>query len=191
MLRLNGKIERTAEETRQVRFTGYEDPTILMRSRTSQASQRLSTSRPEQEFLFQVGEPCGAPRLDRSDDASLGSYSYDLTNTLQSNLTRRTPFPTFNTHFMWNYHLTQEAFHLRPETNESSSDDETVSTRLHPDRYSSWVLPFIHGSLDQASLYSRLQSRYSSHQTQPTYLFARDPSVRTNDLYNTYRQKIA
>lgn len=73
------------------------------------------------------------------------SYSYDLTNTLQINLTRPTSYPTFNQHFMWNHHLLEPAFDLGDE-----HDGENGRTRGHH-KCSSWVLPFIHGFVDQAS----------------------------------------
>ena len=62
------------------------------------------------------------------------SYSYDITNTLQTNLTVSTTNRKWNTRFMWNYHLAAPAFDL------AGSQDK-----------SRWVLPLIHGFVDQAS----------------------------------------
>lgn len=67
------------------------------------------------------------------------SYTYDLTNTLQTNLTMPNPLGhnegvrRFNTRFMWNHHLLTPAFGLE------GGD------------VSGWVLPMIHGFVDQAS----------------------------------------
>ena len=67
------------------------------------------------------------------------SYTYDLTSTLQSNATSRNqsnpgPWP-FTSRFAWNYHLFAAAF-------ESPEGD---AFKAH------WVLPLIHGHVDQAS----------------------------------------
>lgn len=86
------------------------------------------------------------------------SYSYDLTNTLQVNLTRRAPTPVHNTHFMWNFHLLQRAFGLSEGlAAEDLSDrremkvEETEDGEEEENRFSNWVLPLIHGFVDQAS----------------------------------------
>jgi hypothetical protein len=69
---------------------------------------------------------------------TLGSYTYDLTSTLQCNLTSRNKFSggkwPFNDRYAWNWHMFEAVFR------ESSG-----STRAH------WVLPVIHGHVDQAS----------------------------------------
>lgn len=62
------------------------------------------------------------------------SYSYDITNTLQKNLTTPDNERLWNARFMWNYHLLQPAFDLE-----------------NPKERSQWVLPMIHGSFDQTS----------------------------------------
>lgn len=62
------------------------------------------------------------------------SYSYDLTNTLQKNLTVADQRRKWNTRFMWNYYLLAPAFNLE-----------------EPRGRSRWVLPLIHGFVDQAS----------------------------------------
>jgi hypothetical protein len=67
------------------------------------------------------------------------SHTYDLTSTLQSNATSRNqsnpgPWP-FTTRFAWNYHLFAAAF----------ENPERDTSRAH------WVLPLIHGHVDQAS----------------------------------------
>jgi len=71
------------------------------------------------------------------------SYTYDLTSTLQSNLTRRpaahgsSPRWTFHDRFAWNHHMLEEAFGKRAEGIAKSH----------------WVLPLVHGHVDQASSY--------------------------------------
>jgi len=62
------------------------------------------------------------------------SYSYDITNTLQTNLTVSPENRKWNTRFMWNHHLLEPAFDLE-----------------EPKGRSRWVLPLIHGFVDQAS----------------------------------------
>lgn len=63
------------------------------------------------------------------------SYSYDITNTLQTNLTISPDHRKWNTRFMWNHHLLKPAFDLE-----------------EPKGRSRWVLPLIHGFVDQASM---------------------------------------
>jgi hypothetical protein len=70
---------------------------------------------------------------------SFFSYTYDLTSTLQSNATSRNQsnpgrWP-FTTRFAWNYHLFAAAF----------ENSESETPKAH------WVLPLIHGHVDQAS----------------------------------------
>lgn len=85
----------------------------------------------------------------------MNSYTYDLTNTLQRNLTHvkadtvaetsasgaaRNGPPSawgFNDKFVWNWHLLQSAF-------------------ANPNEASAWVLPLVHGFCDQASEWSAL-----------------------------------
>lgn len=62
------------------------------------------------------------------------SYSYDITNVLQLNLTVPAEKRRLNTRFMWNHHLLEPVFDLEDPRNRSP-----------------WVLPFIHGSFDQTS----------------------------------------
>jgi hypothetical protein len=80
-------------------------------------------------------------------------YSYDLTNTLQTNLTVPVHKRKWNTRFMWNHHLLQSAFDLD-----------------NPEGKSRWVLPLIHGFVDQAKInvftrtvYLTLIARRSRH----------------------------
>ena len=68
------------------------------------------------------------------------SYTYDLTSTLQDNLTRP---PTdsnklFNDRFAWNYHMMAAPF----------ADKEA------PKRPFRWLLPLVHGHVDQASAFN-------------------------------------
>ena len=78
------------------------------------------------------------------------SYTYDLTSTLQSNATSRNlsnpgPWP-FTSRFAWNYHLFAVAF---------ENPESEAAPKAH------WVLPIIHGHVDQAS--SRHISLFSIH----------------------------
>ncbi|WWC73521.1 uncharacterized protein I206_107492 [Kwoniella pini CBS 10737] len=81
------------------------------------------------------------------------SYSYDITNSLQTNLTVSPQNRRWNTRFMWNHYLLSPAF-----------DVETPKGR------SQWVLPLIYGFLDQAKInvftrtvYLTLIARRSRH----------------------------
>ncbi|WOO77582.1 Polyphosphoinositide phosphatase [Vanrija pseudolonga] len=81
------------------------------------------------------------------------SYSYDITNTLQVNLTTHPDEKLWNSRFMWNYHLLTPAFDLEDPKNRSQ-----------------WVLPLIHGSFDQTKInvfsrtvYLTLIARRSRH----------------------------
>ena len=72
------------------------------------------------------------------------SYSYDITQTLQSNMTRpslkkkdRAPH---NDMFMWNHYLWEEV-----KKDEGLSED--------------WILPVIYGFVDQASRWSIMYDR--------------------------------
>ena len=71
------------------------------------------------------------------------SYTYDLTSTLQHNLVGSSrsvngKWP-FNDRYAWNFHLLTHAF-----------GQESSSVRAH------WILPLIHGHVDQASACSSL-----------------------------------
>jgi hypothetical protein len=74
------------------------------------------------------------------------SYTYDLTNTLQVNMTRP-PYTQlqddskkvesnnrYNLMFVWNYYLMKSGF-------------ESINTQ------SSWILPMVYGFVDQASMH--------------------------------------
>ncbi|BEI98809.1 hypothetical protein CcaverHIS631_0311080 [Cutaneotrichosporon cavernicola] len=63
------------------------------------------------------------------------SYSYDITNVLQLNLTVPDGKRRLNTRFMWNHHLLKPVFDLED-----------------PENRSPWVLPLIHGSFDQTKI---------------------------------------
>lgn len=69
----------------------------------------------------------------------MSSYTYDLTSTLQHNLTRSGLAPcrqwSMNDRFAWNHHLLTTAF------------DETSM----PSAKSHWLVPLMHGHVDQAS----------------------------------------
>ena len=73
------------------------------------------------------------------DRIALLSYTYDITSTLQSNATSRNqsnmgPWP-FTNRFAWNFHLFAAAF--------ENPERDAPKAR--------WVLPLIHGHVDQAS----------------------------------------
>ncbi|WWC65713.1 uncharacterized protein I303_108335 [Kwoniella dejecticola CBS 10117] len=81
------------------------------------------------------------------------SYSYDITNSLQTNLTVSPQNRQWNTRFMWNHYLLSPAFDLED-----------------PKGKSKWVLPLIYGFMDQAKInvftrtvYLTLIARRSRH----------------------------
>ncbi|EIW76771.1 hypothetical protein CONPUDRAFT_63271 [Coniophora puteana RWD-64-598 SS2] len=92
------------------------------------------------------------------------SYAYDLTSTLQNNLTRLEPldegnYYPFTDRFAWNFHLMTSPF-------ESDSP-----SKAH------WLLPLIHGHVDQAKLavlgrivFVTLIARRSRHYAGARYL---------------------
>ena len=66
----------------------------------------------------------------------LNSYTYDLTSTLQHNLTRPEAFGRiYNDRFAWNYSMIARPFE---------------DMGIQPTR-SQWLLPLVHGHVDQAS----------------------------------------
>lgn len=70
---------------------------------------------------------------------ALLSYTYDITSTLQSNATSRNQsklgYWPFTNRFAWNFHLFAAAF--------ENPESDAPKAR--------WVLPLIHGHVDQAS----------------------------------------
>lgn len=87
------------------------------------------------------------------------SYTYDLTSTLQANLTGvRRPascrssdsFHKIAARYMWNFSLLKEAFGL-----EDQRDGSWKPALGGPDsprtKFGSWLLPMIFGFVDQAS----------------------------------------
>lgn len=80
------------------------------------------------------------------------SHTYDLTSSLQANLTRPAYKRDnqsgsgwfFNDRFAWNHHMLVDAFGPdRPKTEEG--DEGQIGT--------CWVLPMIYGHVDQASMH--------------------------------------
>jgi hypothetical protein len=70
------------------------------------------------------------------------SYTYDITSTLQRNLTgtgraESTGRWTFNERYAWNHHMLLPAF--------GDKEDDRGIIRSH------WAIPLIHGHVDQAS----------------------------------------
>lgn len=123
--------------------------TCRLQSQGGQASgrstshERLQASRHVQELLLQVVEL--RPSTRRSHIANplhvnVHSYTYDLTSTLQHNLTRSGLGParqwSINDRFAWNHHLLTTAF----------GSASFPSTKSH------WLVPLIHGHVDQASM---------------------------------------
>ncbi|KZV63559.1 hypothetical protein PENSPDRAFT_589722 [Peniophora sp. CONT] len=93
------------------------------------------------------------------------SYTYDLTSTLQSNITSRNKLSggkwPFSDRYAWNYHMFASAFR----------DADTSTVKAH------WILPIIHGHVDQAKLnvlhrviYVTLIARRSRHYAGARYL---------------------
>ena len=67
------------------------------------------------------------------------SYTYDLTSTLQHNLTKHIPSTRmFNDRFAWNYYLMTTPF---------------IGDEDGPPLKACWLLPLIHGHVDQASVF--------------------------------------
>ncbi|KAH9922318.1 SacI homology domain-containing protein [Epithele typhae] len=94
------------------------------------------------------------------------SYTYDLTSTLQHNLTRSGLGParrwSINDRFAWNHYLLTAAF---------ARDETPSSNRSH------WLVPLIHGHVDQAKLtvlgrvvFITLIARRSRHHAGARYL---------------------
>lgn len=104
------------------------------------------------------------------------SYSYDITKTLQANMTGPGTPPNvqaehawgYNDNFMWNYHLLLPAFHdclTLPDSGEQVTKSQ--ARRIAKNR---WTLPLVHGFVDQAKLtvlgrtiYVMLIARRSRH----------------------------
>lgn len=80
------------------------------------------------------------------------SYTYDLTSTLQHNLTRSGLSParrwSINDRYAWNHHLLTAAF---------EEDNSSPSTKSH------WLVPLIHGHVDQASEYTISSMPYAAN----------------------------
>ncbi|KAF9006928.1 SacI homology domain-containing protein [Cyathus striatus] len=93
------------------------------------------------------------------------SYTYDITSTLQHNLTGSSrgvqgPWP-FNDRFAWNFHMISAAF----------LNQQIPSPKPH------WILPLVHGHVDQAKLtvlgrviFVTLIARRSRHYAGARYL---------------------
>jgi hypothetical protein len=90
------------------------------------------------------------------------SYTYDITATLQQNLTqtRRSSLRTeagapipYNDRFAWNHHMMIPLVDRKYTDDASSIVGENVSsTESLPRRQTSqWILPLMHGHVDQAS----------------------------------------
>jgi hypothetical protein len=114
------------------------------------------------------------------------SYTYDLTSTLQHNLTR--PYNSgsqshfsanmdgwnFNDRYAWNLHMLQPAFGRK--TDDAEQGGQRVKSR--------WVLPLVYGHVDQASCVLDLQLHLLSHNSHSIAL--RACCVGTCRLYYPY-----
>ncbi|KIP11132.1 hypothetical protein PHLGIDRAFT_64286 [Phlebiopsis gigantea 11061_1 CR5-6] len=98
------------------------------------------------------------------------SYTYDLTITLQHNLTRPYPRRMFNDRFAWNYHMMTKPFVQNVDV---GKEDREKEARLK----CQWLLPLVHGHVDQAKLtvfgrviFVTLIARRSRHHAGARYL---------------------
>lgn len=96
-------------------------------------------------------------------------YSYDITNSLQTNLTVLASNRAWNTRFMWNHHLLSPVFDLE-----------------EPKGRSRWVLPLIHGFVDQASEFRYVLAVAPS----PDRFLCRNPRLLTYRLPHPHCQTI-
>lgn len=139
-------------------FRAYDYPGWLIRL-TLLTFLRTSISRE----AFLPGTPIGCL-------SPLIRYSYDLTNTLQTNLTVSGNNRRWNTRFMWNHHLLSPAFNLE-----------------EPRGRSRWIIPLIHGFVDQAS------ERAQAYQSFPADHFLcpnRNSCILAYCLPHTYSKEI-
>lgn len=97
------------------------------------------------------------------------SYSYDLTSTLQHNLTRPNSRRMFNDRFAWNYHMMTRAFQNTSMSNSEKQQDAHLKSQ--------WIIPLVHGHVDQAKLtvlgrviFVTLIARRSRHHAGARYL---------------------
>lgn len=97
------------------------------------------------------------------------SYSYDLTSTLQYNLTRPDAYRMFNDRFAWNYHMMTRAFQDVPSPESKKQGDAHLRSQ--------WIIPLVHGHVDQAKLtvlgrviFITLIARRSRHHAGARYL---------------------
>ncbi|KAI0691187.1 polyphosphoinositide phosphatase [Cytidiella melzeri] len=95
------------------------------------------------------------------------SYTYDLTSSLQHNLTRPHAGRMFNDRFAWNHHMMTQPFPALFRERYLGQD----STRFH------WLIPLVHGHVDQAKLtvlsrivFVTLIARRSRHHAGARYL---------------------
>ena len=93
------------------------------------------------------------------------SYTYDITSTLQQNLTqtRRSSLRTdagalipYNDRFAWNHHmlipLVDRKQYDKDDSYPISDEKSSSTTKSLPRRQpSQWILPLMHGHVDQAS----------------------------------------
>lgn len=102
--------------------------------------QHLQTSRYVKTLLLQVL----FLYQQRNNAQRCNSHSYDITSTLQNNLTkpdrfRNSPWP-FTDRYVWNFHMMSRPF-----------------TDTAPRGAQAWLIPLIHGHVDQASKYRLLR----------------------------------
>ena len=118
----NHKIEKPAEEQRLMNIWKQVDLTKHFYFRCAHSYICLSQIVPTFQF----------------------SYTYDLTSTLQHNLTRPYARRMFNDRFAWNYHMMTKAFVQDVEFDKGDREKESLLK-------CQWLLPLVHGHVDQAS----------------------------------------
>jgi hypothetical protein len=98
----------------------------------------IQAGRPLEEFLLQV-HILTAPMSAQSHSAACCSYTYDVTSSLQHNLTTMRSVREGQCHdrFAWNWHM------ITPTL--ADGLNQPKPTIAH------WILPLVHGHVDQAS----------------------------------------
>ncbi|KAI0086625.1 SacI homology domain-containing protein [Irpex rosettiformis] len=99
------------------------------------------------------------------------SYTYDLTSTLQHNMTRPNAGRMFNDRFAWNHYMMTQQFPIMTREKFRGNGLGQESTKFH------WLIPLVHGHVDQAKLtvlgrviFVTLIARRSRHHAGARYL---------------------
>lgn len=93
-------------------------------------------------FYFRYARLCSPDYASINSTLYPLSYTYDLTSTLQHNLTRPRAGRMFNDRFAWNHHMMTRPF---PALFRGRHDQGQESTKFQ------WLVPLVHGHVDQAS----------------------------------------